>query len=46
MCPDCGSSGLNIYYEDRGSSPLGAKCDSCDFMGFFFRGELLPLSVI
>ena len=46
MCPDCGSSGLNIYYDDGDSSALGAKCDSWDFMGFFFRGELLSLSVI
>lgn len=43
VCPKCGFSDLNVYYEDGGSSPVGAKCDSCGFRGFFLKGELVPL---
>jgi len=43
ICPNCGFSGLNIYYDDGASTPLGAKCDLCDFNGLFLKNELIPL---
>ena len=45
-CPNCGFSGLNIYYDDGADTPLGARCDNCGFNGFFLNGDLIPLIVI
>ena len=44
-CPRCGLAGLNIYFEDGGRSPMGARCDKCSFIGFFVNEELVPLEV-
>jgi len=46
ICPNCGFSGLNIYYDDGANTPLGAKCDNCDLKGFFLKNELITLPTI
>ena len=45
-CPKCGLLSLNLYYDDYGDSPLGAKCDNCGFRGFYMKEDLVPLAAI
>ncbi|MGA2791604.1 MAG: hypothetical protein ABSF00_12665 [Candidatus Bathyarchaeia archaeon] len=45
-CPKCGLLSLNLYYDDDGDSPLGAKCDNCSFRGFYVKEDLVPLAAV
>ena len=41
LCPRCGLQTLTIYYEDDTDLQLGARCEECDFKGFYMRGKLI-----
>ena len=44
LCPRCGLQTLTIYYEDDTDLQLGARCEECDFKGFYMRGKLIKVA--
>jgi len=44
VCPKCGESAMNVYYEDDSDMKLGAWCESCDLKGFFVGRELFEVT--
>ncbi len=44
LCPRCGETSLNVYYEEGSDLQLGANCDSCGLKGFFMNGRLIQLA--